>query len=455
MPKLEFVGQSARDADNPAGSTSRLINGYREPMVSGGRSGYVLRAVPGMAEFATVDSVFMRALGVYDDALLAVVGTNLYSIAADGTVALIGDVDATDELTGIDRSTGLAVIVAGRKYWTWDGTTLTDVTSGAGTGLATEPTSVAYLGGYVILSQFDSRVFAWSNLAAPGTFNGLNFASAEITDDPIIRIIAFKDALYIFKATGFERWALTGLSGPDAFQRIGGAQEEPGLAAYGLITVFPNGFAFVASDGRTYVSGVGPISTPPVEVAIERLGPERLFYYEQRGHGFICIAFRDCPAWCYDTATGEWHERDQGGADWQARATVKLEGEWYLGTDAGRVAKLTNACRDFGAPLVRRFVSRTLDVSRRVRVSSIEAFPRIMGDVQGDGDTTEAKVTLRTSRDGIQFGSPKDRGVGQTGAYETRLIWRELGQFRRATVELSLSATVDVPLLAEIDVVVA
>ena len=103
--------------------------------------------------------------------------------------------------------------------------------------------------------------------------------------DPIIHLIAFKDALYVFKATGFERWAVTGLAGPDAFQRIGGAQEEPGLAAYGLIVTFPNGLSYVGSDGRVYVFGVGPISTPPVEVAIERLRPNRMFTMNSGGMG--------------------------------------------------------------------------------------------------------------------------------------------------------------------------
>jgi hypothetical protein len=179
-----------------------------------------------------------------------------------------------------------------------------------------------------------------------------------------------------------------------------------------------------------------------------------MFYYEERGHGFICIAFRDCPAWCYDTATGEWHERAENGLAWSARASVRQNGVWYVGTDGGRIASLSEQCLDFGAPMVRRYVSRTLDPGRRVRLAMVEAFPRIAGDVQGAGDLSAASVTLRTSRDGIEFGSPKARQVGPVGAYDTRLTWRELGQFRRATVELSQSSAVDVPLLAELDVMI-
>lgn len=450
--KLEFAGQSARDSDNPAGNPSRLINGYREPMVPGGRSGGVLRAVPGMADFATINGVFARAMLESDGDIYTIIGTDLHRVQLDGTVSLVGDVEATDEIAGLDKSTGYVVAVAGRKYWHWNGATLATITAGN----IPNPASIAYLGGYVIVSEYEDRTFGWSALADPVTWSGLDFASAEITDDPIIRLVSFKDALLIFKRSGFERWAVTGLGGPDAFQRIGGAQEEPGLASYGLIVTFPNGLAYIGSDGKVHVVGIGPISTPPVEVAIEKKDPMRLFYYEQRGHGFICVVFRDTAAWCYDIATGEWHERDQDEQPWTARASVKAGNDWYVATDAGQIAKLSAPCLDFGSPMVRRYVSRTLEApnSARFNIASIEAFPRIWGDIQGDGDLTEAKVTLKTSRDGVTFGAGKDRSVGPVGAYETRLVWRALGQFRRAAVEISQSSAVDVPLLSEIDVVI-
>lgn len=450
MPKVEFAGQSARDADNPAGNPSRLINGYREPMVPGGRSGGVLRGVPGMADFAAVPAVLIRAMSVFSSGIMTIVGENLYRVLTDGTVTLVGDINATDEIAGLDQSTGYVVAVAGRQYWHWNGTTLATIVAGN----VPNPASIAYLGGYVIVSDYGTRIFGWSALADPTTWSGLDFASAEIAPDAIIRIIAFKDALYIFKASGFERWAVTGAAGPDAFQRIGGAQEEPGLLAYGLVVTFPNGLSYVGSDGRVYVFGVGPISTPPVEVAIERLGPQRMFYYEQRGHGFICLIFEDTFAWCYDTATGEWHERSQENGPWQAKTSVKVGTTWYVGTDGGQIAQLTDVCADFGSPMVREFVSRTLEPGERFSISKIEAFPRIEGDIQGDGDTTEAKVTLEMSRDGgFTYGLPKDRGVGAVGEYETRLVWRSLGQFRKATMKLSISSTTDIPLLSEIDVV--
>ena len=449
--RMEFAGQSAKDASNPTGNPCRLINGYREPMIAGGRAGSVLRGVPGMNEFATISSVFMRALSVWSGQFLAICGNSLYSITGAGVVTLIGDVNSADGICGLDQSFSIAVMVSNRKYRTWNGTTLSLVATGA----ITLPASVAYLGGYTIVSQYQARQFGWSALADPTTWSGLDVASAEITDEPIIRVVAFKDALYIFKASGYERWAVTGLAGPDAFQRIDGAQGEPGLLAYGLITTFPNGLTYIGGDGRVHVFGAGPISTPPLEVAISQSAPISMFFYEQRGHGFICIAFSDRPAWCYDVATGEWHERSQDNEAWQARATAKFNGAWYVGTDAGKIAMLGNTCADFGDPLVRRYISRTLDRSERFVIDKIEAFPRPANDTQGDGDTSEAKVSLSMSRDGTLWSAPKARPVGAAGNYANSVTWRALGQFRRATAELSLSSVTDIPLLAEIDIEVS
>ena len=139
MPKVEFAGQSARDADNITANPSRLVNGYREPMLPGGRAGGVLRAVPGMAGLAEVTGVFCRAMLAYDGKIATIIGTDLYEVSSDGGVTLLGDVDATDGIAGLAESTGDLVAVAGRKYWRWDGTTLTNPTTGTVTATGSPP----------------------------------------------------------------------------------------------------------------------------------------------------------------------------------------------------------------------------------------------------------------------------------------------------------------------------
>lgn len=468
--RVEFASQSARDALNPAANSGRLVNLYREPLVPGGQGAFQLRSVPGMQTVAELDVALMRGLMPFGADLLAVCGGNLYRITSTGH-SLIGAVGSSVE-SGIAENTGYATIVAAGDYWTWDGTTLQSVDPGFPVA------SVAYIGGYTVVTELKGRRFAWSALADPTTFSGLDFASAEINNDPIIRAVVLKDTLLLFKKSGVEAWAVSGAAGPDAFVRISGAMEETGLRSYALVTTFPNGVAYVGSDGKVhiYAGGLRPISTPPVEVALSQYTPEALTYYEVRGHMMLCLTFKEAPAWCYDIATGEWHERSEDGGPWSVVAITKWNGRWMTGANTGRVSRLYDVCRDNGAPLIRKAVSVPMVVPQPMRISSIAVFPRVGMDRQDDtatylddgdvvlspgstfvlgsyADDSPAKIGLRVSRDGVAFGSEKVRSLGEIGAYQTWVSFRNLGVFRRmGAFELTLSSARDIPVLSTAEV---
>lgn len=471
--KLEFVAKNGRDGSNPAANTGRFLNCYIEPL--GGRAGYQIRSVPGMAEVASLGRAFMRDMMVYDGELVTLCGGTLTSISDSGSKTDLGTIGDSED-SGLSQNTGYITAVSAGGYYTWDGTTLATVVPGA----LTEVSSVAYLGGYTVVSERGGRRIQWSALVDPTTFSGLDFASAEITDEPIMRLVAMKDMLFVFKASSMELWQVTGLPGPNALQRIPGAHSETGLRSYGLVSTMPNGLAFVGNDGRVYVFGApAPISTPPVEVAIERYNPQRVFFYESRGHGFICIAFRGAPAWCYDVATGEWHERAEAGAPWTARASERMDGVWYVGDDLGRVSTLSAACYDHGLPLVRTITSMPVENSAPFRVARLELFPRVGDDAQdgrysvlddgevaptvpprflgyGIGDRRNAGISIQTSRDGRTWGPEIVRDVGAPGEYTRRVVFRNLGRFAHlGAFKINISAGSDIPLLSAAEVQIA
>jgi hypothetical protein len=302
--------------------------------------------------------------------------------------------------------------------------------------------SVSYLGGYTILTELGGRRLQWSALADPSAFDGIDFSSAETTDADLVRGVVWRDVLFAFKAEGIERWAVTGLAGPDALRRIPGGDYDVGLRGYRLVTTFPAGMAFASSDGKVmlFTGALQPISIPPVEVAMTENDPQRMFYYERRGHGFICLTFRDGAAWCYDIATGEWHERDEAGGPWTAADSIKWGDTWYIGTDAGVVARLTAESVDFGQPIIRRAVSLPVVMAKPFVIPYLELFPRVGQDRQStlvtilddgvlylsDGgghflgdesaDSREAQISIRVSRDGVTFGPEKSRSLGPEGA---------------------------------------
>ena len=468
----EFAGQSGKDASNATMNSTRLVNLFREPMTAGG---YVLRSVPGMALFANLNRAFLQALAPYKGNLLSVCGGRLFEISDAAVVRDLGALESGDQ-SGISVNTGIAGVVAGGVYSTWDGTSLTPVAVGSDDAVG----SVAYLGGYTIVTELGGRRFWWSDLADPTTMPALNFASAEITEDDLIRSLVVGDVLVLFKANGLELWGLSGLSDVNAFARISGAMIETGLAGYALCCTIPNGAAFVGDDGRVHVYSGGslqPVSTPPVEAALHDAAAQSVFYYSLRGHGFICVTFKDRPAWCYDVALGEWHERAQDDGPWTARASVFFGGAWRVGSSSGMLATLNDIRVDFDRPMWRRAISGAFGpTDRPFTIGKIEAQSRRASDSEwpvvyilsddlgalGSGtlalgeegyDSGAANVSLSMSRDGMTFGPLKPRPVGDQGDYFTRLIWRALGQFRRqAVMQLSVSCPGELPIAGAVEV---
>lgn len=439
MATVEFVGPSARDSDNIAASPSRLLNCYREPIVPGGRSGFALKSVLGLVDYAALPGIFITAMGVVDGVLYAVCEARLYRVDGVGAFTDLGPV-ASGPAT-IAGNNGLVTVCAGGRYWVWDGASLTEPTPGAFTDFG----ALDYIGNYTILTERNGRLFQWSNIADATDLPGLNFSTADGRDDNLVRPMQINGRLYLFKQGSHEIWYQTGGQGAEAFERLPGAIVDRGLKAFGLICRIPEGAFFVGDDNRAHLLTAGPqlVSTPPVETAIEQGEPLACVTYEDEGHTFCAIVFRDRPAWVYDIATGDWHERAEGvyQSAWSVAATARQGGVWYAGRSDGRVFRLGRSDTDAGVPLVREAVSRTLvQDGQRFVIYELELFPRKGFDNQS--------IALAVSRDGgITFGADKVRNMGPVGDYAGRVIWRALGQFRQANVRVRWSG--DMTLNAE------
>lgn len=436
--KIEFTGQSALDSDNVQANPSRLVNCYREIVQQGGKTGHVMKSVPGTTQFASMGGIFVRALDEIGGTLYAMSGGFLYKIMPDGTVTTLGAVTDGAEAT-ISGNNGDVTAVIGGNYYRWNGTAVSEPTPGA----FSEFGSVDYLGTYTMLTEKDGVGFQWSDVLAPQTLPGLNFSTADGRDDKNVRGLSIGGQYYIFKQQSHEIWYLTGDAGANAFDRVAGGVIDVGLKAHNLICKIPGGGAFyVGSDGKVRVVGIpSPVSSPPVETAIQGCQPEYCLAYEDEGHTFCAVVFRDCPAWVYDLSSGEWHERAQGATlgPWKASASAKLAETWYIARDGGDVLSLGRTNADGGIPLVREMTSLPLwNDGKRFTISELELFPRI-GYAAGT-------LELSVSRDnGNIFGSPKPRSWA-VGDYGKRITWRAMGQFRSAVVRVRMSDPIECPI---------
>lgn len=449
MPVVQFVGQSMLDTDNRAANSSRLINCHREAV--GGRSSHVLKSVLGTSAFADIDAAFLRAIAQIEGSMYVVLGGRFYKISSAGVITNIGPVSDSIETT-ISGNNGLVTIVAGGSYYTWDGATLSQPATGAFSDFG----SVTFIGQRTLLTERNGRRFQWSGVADAATLGGLDFATTESRDDSNLRAIPIGGAVWFFKELSIERWYQ---SGDTSFlSPISGGTIDTGLKAYGLVSAFPNGAAFVGNDNIVYMASAGglqPISTVAVETSVSQNDPTHVFYYEDEGHKFCVVRFSDRPAWVYDISMGEWHERaeTEDFTAWSAVGCVLAYGAYHIGSITGGIFKLERNSVDGSIPLVRQATGMTLRLDgNRFRVASLEFLGRV-----GRADLGRpAAMIMQLSKDyGETWSDERTASMGDIGDYSTRMIFRRLGLFRAVTPRVQWADQTDLTIDADATVVIA
>ena len=451
MPTIEFVGQSAQDSSAISANTSRLLNLYRERVDAGGTTRYLLRSVPGQRAVCTFTNGLLRKMEWVDGTVFGVSGGALYQVNNAiffglRTVTNLGAV-VDDVNTDISGNNGSVTITAGGRYYVWDGSTLTQPTGAAFTQFG----SVALLDNYSLLTELNGRRIQWTDLADPKTFDALNFATTESRQDDNIRGMVIGGQYWVFKERSTEIWYNTGQAGADAFARVPGGLIEKGLKGFNLVTKARDLAFFVGTDNVAYLtsgSAPQPVSTRAVEVALQENDPTHCYYYEEFGHKFCVIRFSDRPAWVFDIAAAEWHERAEGSTfgPWNAVCSVESDnGPYWVGHADGKAYRLENINLDKGETLYRRAVSRTLRVDgQRFRGKEFEIY-----GAYGYADA-ETQLMLSFSGDsGATFGTERFLSMGALGDYDNRVLVRSFGQYRQLTAQMDFSHAYEIPVYAD------
>lgn len=470
MPLVEFTAPTARDPDNKAASSSRLVNCYLEPV--GGRSPSVLKSVLGMSAFSELNNVFMRAMIEVKNVMYSACGGSLYKVTTDGAATLLGAIDDSRE-TAISSNNDKITVVANGRYFVWNGTTVSEPTAGAFDSFG----HVTFMGQRTVLLEKAGRKVQWSAVADPTDLDALDFATTESRDDNNLMAFPIQGLLWIMKERSIELWQPV----TDGFQFLPGSTIDTGLKAYGLACAIPNGVFFVGSDGRAYLAsggGIQPVSGVGVESTIKQSSASHVYFYADEGHQICVIRFRDRPALCYDTATGYWHERTEGwemSKAWSAVSAVEAFGNYYVGTETGKIYRLERSNVDATGPLVRDAIGRTLVTDEHIRLGKVEMFGRVgwsnLGEEEatvldagdgfaldaGDGgaliveeltpDPRPARVELRISKDyGMTWTAPKTRSLGSKGDFDIRVTWRAQGRYRSPVFRLTVSDQAEIPI---------
>jgi hypothetical protein len=415
---MMIFGPSARDATAPQANPARLVNCFREP---GQRT--LLRAIEGLSVYANTGSTLAGDMMDFDGDTYAIFGETLFKLPGETVAAL-----APGEQYLARNATALT-IVSGGRYFVWDGGALTEPT-----GIFAGYGSVTYLAGRTILSEADGNRFEWSDIAAPETLNGLNFASAEQRDDKLLRVMTINGQLMAFGERSTEIWSATGSGGAAAFALLPGAVVDIGLKARKLAVDVGGGAFIVGDDNIAYLAASTqwqPVSIPAVNVALRDGNPQRCLYWESLGHKFAAITFLDRPAWVYDLATTEWFERAIGRGDpWSIAMSCPRGGSWLFGATNGKVYE-PGSVTDMGKTLYHEATSALIEQGDYFTVNEIE-----FGASYGF-QTDVATMELETSRDGATWSRQGSVDLGQDGDFMRRAVFRRIGTSRKRAFRVS------------------
>lgn len=436
---------------------SALTNGFARRAPAGAAAEMLIVGCAGTRVFADTTST-AAILGAHRFGDLVYIATTdtLYSVNEQGAVTVVGSV----LLSGVTQFAANAthmVFCDGARGYTYDGTTLSEITSDAWY----PSSSVTFMDGYLVFVRDGTQQFFISGLDSV-TFDALDFASAESQNDNLLQVLADHRELWLGGAETIEVWYNRG-DADFPFARIEGAIIEHGIASAHAMTKADNAVYALSAEGIAYrFRGYQAerISTHEIEneIAGQDLATATAFAWYDEGHTFVQWTVGNKTV-VFDESTALWHRRshvDHGRhhASCHVRAFGKnLVGDYSVGK---LYEQSLDVFEDAGRPLILTLESAPLHVNReRADHHSIEIRHEPgVGLTTGQG--ADPQIMLQFSDDGgATWSNERWKSLGAKGKRATRTEWRRLGRSRERIYRVAISDPVQRAMLATAYVEVA
>lgn len=436
-------------------NAARLLNLFPMKAPPGSMTEWVLYGTPGQKAFSTIGSGTIRggreALGY----LYTLSGTSLYRVDAglSATVCTGDPIPASGRVQMIDNGVQLGMLVNNTMF-SVSATVVTKVTDMDFP--AEGANSVDYIDGYGAFTKAgtDGEWFI-SGLYDFLAYDAGDFATAESSPDGLRRLLAVHKEAWLFGDETTEVWVNTGAS-PFPFELVPGSLMDRGIGAPLSALKMDNSVYWLGDDRIVYrADGYTPIRVSNDQVDdILRSGvidDAQAFTHVSAGHHFYILTLPTLGrTLALDAATNLWHERQTGTelepAVWAVNCVFEAFDRTLVGLDNGVVAELDLDTFTDGSTQIRRSVT-----SFPVYPDGARALMRLLelecelgvGIASGQGDNPQAM--LRFSRDGGQtFGNERWTSIGPVGVRRKRAKWNQLGMYREAVAEISVSDPVKV-----------
>lgn len=246
-------------------------------------------------------------------------GSSFYEVDSSFNLTLLGTLSTFSGPVSIINNTTQILISDGVSgyLFTIGGSSISVVASFPAGGL-----QLSYQDGFGLTFAANTEQWYQSNLNDLGTWDPLNFSSADAKPDNIISMIDVNREVWLINSGSVEVWINAGLPG-FAFQRLTGVFPEHGsVATYSALRIGESVF-FLSQDkdgqGLVFMSrGYNLVDITDEATAYQfaqyakmgTISDAIAFSYQQEKHTFYWLIFPTANAsWVYDLTTGKWHER--------------------------------------------------------------------------------------------------------------------------------------------------
>lgn len=421
-------------------SAQDLVNCYLEAAPPKAKTFAAVVQAYGIKAHVTIGTGKTRGGIVVNGVLYTVVGQFLYRIPALGAAESLGVVPGTAFVDMAGDETHLMLVTHNLGYY-WNGSVVAQITDVDFPGAEW----VEELDGYFIVGAPHSGQFYISANRLPGSWDGLDFASAERYPDDLVNGIVNLGELILFGRESFEIWADTGNT-DFPFEQVGNGVGEVGLFSRNAVAKAANVVFFIGHDGKVYLlNGYIPqvISTPGIEQIIENAeGDCYSMTWSEGGHKFVSFTFSS-GAIVYDVSTQLWHRRASlGFSSWRPLFILRCYGQWFVGDSyTNRVGIMdSDTFMEWDDTLWCSATSPPVSSeNKRINHSRLElVFESGVGTNTGQG--YDPQVMLDWSDDGGRtWSAQRFRSLGKVGNFRERTIWNQLGQARDRVYRYQIS----------------
>lgn len=441
MARAELAKRFADETDGIA--SEKLINCWAQPYVDGFKgASWKITHVPGLGLTTTVsgacrglwydvtDALEMRLIGVF--------GTDFYTFDASYVGTDRGNVASATSRVRIASSATRIAILSNTTLYSWDGTTLTQVTDSDLPGVG----DIAFFGNRFVALDSGTQAWYYSDLGSLTSWTSLGFFNSEVESDSGIAACVDNDDLILFNRSSAEVFGFT--TDPDnPYQRRLGIVLQKGCVGRDAVVRADNSVFFVGDDQLVYrMTGYAPqrVSTRSIEKKIQAVSAGdkaliELATFVWNGQIVVQLSLPGQGTYWYNCATGEWNQRATAGAT-EALCRIYPENRQRGGTGnggdriiaggrTGNLYTVSDATFADGPSAITRTFTANIPMDRGGVPIDTVALTGTPGRILTGDDPL---MSLRTSVDGGQTQeSAINRSMGLTASYREPIVWQGLG----------------------------